>query len=238
MLTARAYLWPGQRGHAEGLLSTNISAENLRRIQRVCRGFSGVAVCVFRPILGRFLLTGFLECVCGFAVSTAEVLFVGLLCCGTIRCICRCHSEGSKAWPSRGSRIAAVVARGRPVGRTTIAGSCVGLQFLTARGLFSGFTCCSNNHSISVGGYAVSSHAANAARNFRITPPSAINSMPPVVYDKPTKARSNPRLERLKDRIRCELKRPLTAHEEHLIELSAALLNDDYRQDDVRSDAA
>ena len=49
--------------------------------------------------------------------------------------------------------------------------------------------------------------------------------MPLAVYFKSTKARWNPRIERVKDRIRHELCRPLTDHEEHLIELSAALLD-------------
>lgn len=45
------------------------------------------------------------------------------------------------------------------------------------------------------------------------------------VYFKSVKSRENPRLERLKERIRHELRRRLTDHEEYLIELSAALLD-------------
>ncbi len=48
---------------------------------------------------------------------------------------------------------------------------------------------------------------------------------------KPSKGFINPRMERLKDRIRPELGRPLTDHELHLIELSAAILDEENEQE-------
>ncbi len=48
---------------------------------------------------------------------------------------------------------------------------------------------------------------------------------------KPSKGFSDPRIARLKDRIRHKLGRPLTDHEQHLIELSAAILDEDAEQD-------
>lgn len=49
----------------------------------------------------------------------------------------------------------------------------------------------------------------------------------PVVSVKPSKARYDPRLERVKIRIRRELQRPLTEQEERLIELSVVLEAED-----------
>ena len=45
------------------------------------------------------------------------------------------------------------------------------------------------------------------------------------LYFRSIKARENPRLQNLKQRIRHELRRALTDHEERLIELSAAILD-------------
>lgn len=57
--------------------------------------------------------------------------------------------------------------------------------------------------------------------------------MPLDVYFKSIKARENPRLERLKACMRLELGRPLTEHEEHLIELSATILSADQEEPDI-----
>lgn len=51
------------------------------------------------------------------------------------------------------------------------------------------------------------------------------------VYFKSVRARENPRVQRLKERIRFELGRPLTDQEEYLIELSAALLDPEEGQE-------
>ncbi len=48
----------------------------------------------------------------------------------------------------------------------------------------------------------------------------------------------NPRLERLKVRLEAELGRRLSDHEEHLIELSAVLLEEESEQDDYQSESA
>jgi hypothetical protein len=53
------------------------------------------------------------------------------------------------------------------------------------------------------------------------------NAVSSSMTAKPIKAKTTPRLERLKDRIRYKLGRPLTDQEERLIELSAALLEAD-----------
>jgi len=59
------------------------------------------------------------------------------------------------------------------------------------------------------------------------------------VSAQPAKSRSNPRLQRVKDRIRHELRRPLTDHEERLIELSAAIFEseDDGEEEEIRQTA-
>ncbi len=56
---------------------------------------------------------------------------------------------------------------------------------------------------------------------------------------KPSKGFTNPRIQRLKDRIRHKLGRPLTDHEQHLIELSAAMLDgEDEQESETDGEAA
>ena len=52
---------------------------------------------------------------------------------------------------------------------------------------------------------------------------------------RPIKSRIDPRVERVKDRIREKLRRPLTEQEEHLVELSAALLESEKDEEDAAS---
>ncbi len=53
------------------------------------------------------------------------------------------------------------------------------------------------------------------------------------MYFKSVKARDNFRVERLKERIQLELRRPLTDQEEYLLELSAAILGSDDDEPDL-----
>ncbi len=56
---------------------------------------------------------------------------------------------------------------------------------------------------------------------------------------KQSKGFTDPRIERLKDRIRHRLGRALTEHEQHLIELSAAILDEEKEQESEKDgDAA